>query len=94
MNDNFENDRSANNGFLVIPPEQLSADALQGVIEEFITRSGTDYGAVEIELAHKVNQVRAQLRSGAALIVFDPVAEACTIISRDEYRVTSQPSRE
>ena len=71
---------------IIIPPDQLSTEALQGVIEEFITREGTDYGAMEIELADKVRNVRAQLSNGTALIVFDPIAEACTIISRDEYR--------
>lgn len=74
--------------FIVIPPEQLSPDALQGVLEEFITREGTDYGVVEIELTEKVRQVRAQLKSGAALIVFDPMAETCMIISRDEYQAS------
>ncbi|MCW8799767.1 MAG: YheU family protein, partial [Desulfobacter sp.] len=28
--------------------EQLSREALHGVIEEFVTRDGTDYGEVEI----------------------------------------------
>ena len=74
--------------FIVIPPEQLSAEALQGVIEEFITREGTDYGVVEIELEEKVRQVRAQLKNGAALIVFEPVAETCMIISREEYQAS------
>jgi len=73
---------------IVIPPEQLSAEALQGVIEEFITREGTDYGVVEIELEEKVRQVRAQLKNGAALIVFEPVAETCMIISREEYQAS------
>jgi uncharacterized protein len=71
---------------LIIPPEQLSADALQGVIEEFITREGTDYGALEWSLADKVKQVRAQLRNGAAQIVFDANSETCTIMTRDEIR--------
>ena len=31
----------------IIPVKKLSAKALKGVIEEFITRGGTDYGAVE-----------------------------------------------
>lgn len=34
----------------IIPVNKLSAHALKGVIEEFITRGGTDYGAVEASL--------------------------------------------
>ena len=74
------------NESLIIPPEQLSEEALQGVIEEFITREGTDYGAVEYSLADKVQQVRAQLRNGGAQIVFDPHSETCTIMTRDEIQ--------
>jgi uncharacterized protein len=64
---------------LIIPVEQLSTEALQGVIEEFITREGTDYGAIEWSLADKVSQVRTQLRDGSAQIIFDVRTETCTI---------------
>lgn len=74
---------------IIIPPEQLSPEALQGVIEEFITREGTDYGAVEFALADKVQQVRAQLRAGQAQIVFDPHSETCTLLTREEIRQLS-----
>ncbi|NDY72869.1 hypothetical protein DO021_15325 [Desulfobacter hydrogenophilus] len=33
-----------------IPYEQLSTEALHGVIEQFVTRDGTGYGEVEIPL--------------------------------------------
>jgi len=32
-----------------VPYNQLSPEALQGVIEEFVTRDGTDYGEIEIK---------------------------------------------
>jgi len=66
-----------------IPYDQLSPEALQGVIEEFVTRDGTDYGEVEISLETKINQVLAQLKSGKAVIVFDQKSETCTILSSD-----------
>lgn len=69
---------------VVIPPEQLSSEALDGVIESFITREGTDYGEMEWSLAEKVEQVRRQLRRGEAVIVFDPLTETCTLIPRSE----------
>jgi uncharacterized protein len=71
---------------VIIAPEQLSSEALQGLIEEFITREGTEYGEHEWSLAQKVEQVSAQLRRGEALIVFDTVAETCTILPRDQAR--------
>jgi hypothetical protein len=39
----------------------LSPEALRGVIEAFVTREGTDYGAQEVPLDTKVCQVRQQL---------------------------------
>ncbi len=63
-----------------IPHEQLSGAALQAVIEEFITREGTDYGHGEYTLADKCAAVMRQLRAGDAHIDFDPVAQTCTIV--------------
>ena len=53
-----------------IPYEQLSPEALHGVIEEFVTRDGTDYGEVEITLETKIDQVLAQIKSGKALATY------------------------
>ncbi|WP_084691912.1 YheU family protein [Desulfobacter vibrioformis] len=57
---------------------------LDSVVEEFVTRDGTDYGEVEVPLETKVAQVIAQLRSGKAVIVFDPRTESCTILNSDD----------
>jgi uncharacterized protein YheU (UPF0270 family) len=69
---------------IVIPPAQLSPDALAGLIESFINREGTDYGDIEWTLAQKTQQVERQLQCGEALIVFDPLTESCTIVPRRE----------
>ena len=69
---------------LKIPYEQLSTESLYGVVEEFVTRDGTDYGEVEIPLKTKIDQVMGQLRSGRAVIVFDQDTETCTILRHDD----------
>nr|WP_027363016.1 YheU family protein [Desulfospira joergensenii] len=63
-----------------IPYEQLSPEALQGVIEEFVTRDGTDYGEKEVLLETKIAQVLHQLQSGKAVLIFDPVSGTCNIL--------------
>ena len=45
----------------IIPVNKLSAKALQEVIEEFISRSGTDYGAVEDSEETIFRQVKQRL---------------------------------
>ena len=87
MSDSYFNDN-----YLIVPPEQLSAEALQGVIEEFITREGTDYGEFEFSLADKVEHVRAQLKSAVVQIVFDMRSETCTLMTREEIRQLSVKS--
>ena len=63
-----------------VPLEALSADALRGVVESFVNREGTDYGAVERSLDSKVADVVRQLERGEAKIVFDPESESIDIV--------------
>jgi len=67
-----------------IPYDQLSSDALNGVVEEFVTRDGTDYGESEVTLEIKIFQVLNQLKSGKAMIVFDGESETCNILRSDD----------
>ena len=68
--------------YIEIPYQQLSPEALQGIIEEFINREGTDYGSVEFSLADKVAQLEERLQTGKAGIVFDPELQSCTFINK------------
>lgn len=69
-----------------IPYQQLSQEALDGIIEAFILREGTDYGAEEVEFSRKVSQVLNQLKNNRVVIVYDPESEGCNILSREEYQ--------
>ena len=60
---------------VIVPPDALSAATLDALIEEFVTRHGTELS----DAGGKVNQVRALLRSGKVQIVFDPNTESCNI---------------
>ena len=65
----MEDDRSAPGSFPRLPlasgveldPDQLSPGALRGLVEEYVTREGTDYGHVDWSLEDKVAQVFRQL---------------------------------
>jgi uncharacterized protein len=69
---------------MLIPHHMLSPEALRGVIEAFITREGTDYGAQEVSLDTKVVQVQQQLDAGTAVIVYDEESDSCTIQPANE----------
>lgn len=67
-----------------VPHSALSQGALEGLVEEFITREGTDYGLREFSLDQKRESVMRQLTRGAVVIVFDLEAQATTLVTREE----------
>ena len=69
-----------------VPISALSDDVLSGIINEFIMREGTDYGAVEASLETKVSQIKKQLSNKDILIVFDPNTESVTLLTNREYK--------
>lgn len=68
---------------VIIPYKKLSPEALFGLIEEFVTRNGTDSGYTEKSLEENVEMVMVQLRRGVAFIVYDEVTQTANIISKD-----------
>ncbi len=65
---------------VVIAYQDLSAEALHGVIESFVLREGTDYGEHEVPLSKKIEQVVRQLKRGEAQLIFDPNSETVDIV--------------
>jgi hypothetical protein len=69
-------------GPVEVPAGLISPDALRGVVEAFVLREGTDYGAREFTHAEKVQQVLNALDSGEVRILFDPQTETVTLLPR------------
>ncbi len=67
-------------GTMLIPFEKLSAEALRGVIEDYVLREGTDYGDTNYSLDEKIEIVTKQLEKGSASISFDEETETCSIV--------------
>jgi uncharacterized protein YheU (UPF0270 family) len=63
-----------------IPASSLSPETLRAIIEEFVSREGTDYGEQLYTLSQKVDEVHQLIGSGKAIIAFDPETESCTIL--------------
>lgn len=63
-----------------IPWQQLSEDALNGLIHERVTRDGTDYGAVECSLEQKYNQLLSMIKNKEAIILYDVESQSCEIV--------------
>ena len=66
-------------GVIAVPYQRLSADALDAILEDYVSREGTDYGDYSFSLSDKKAQVLSQLKSGQATLMFDPVQQTCHI---------------
>lgn len=64
---------------MIIPWQEIDPDTLTNLIEHFVLREGTDYGAQELSMSDKVSHVRQQLQSGDAVIVFSELHETVDI---------------
>lgn len=62
-----------------IPWQSLSDDALHSVIQEFVLREGTEYGASEVSLQRKVAQVLTQIKFGEVLISYNKETNTTTL---------------
>lgn len=88
MSDSFNNPPEYDDteaGVIEIPYQSLSTVALEGIVEEFASRDGTDYGEIECSLSDKVKQVEAQLKAGQLTLLFDPVSQSCQLINRKDW---------
>ena len=65
-----------------VPHERLSPDALRRVVEEFVTREGTEYGAVDVTLDAKVKAVIRQIERGDVVILHDAESETVNIVPK------------
>ena len=68
---------------MIIPFEKLSAEALENLIEEFVSREGTDSGYVKGTLEQNVGRIKKLLMNKLAFIVYDEKTETCNIVSKD-----------
>ncbi len=58
----------------------------RGLIEDFVTRNGTDYGDIEISLETKIKQVMRQLKNAEVVIAYNHDEEYCNIITQEDAR--------
>lgn len=63
-----------------IPSKLLSPTALRAVVEEFVTRDGTDHSSVE----RRIESILRQLDAGRVELHFDDETKTCNILPAEE----------
>lgn len=70
---------------MIIPWQELEPATLDNIVESVILREGTDYGAEEIPLARKKEQLLEKIRNGSAVIIWSELHESIDIKDRMEF---------
>jgi uncharacterized protein len=65
-----------------IPHKELALATLRAVVESFVLREGTDYGAQDAPFERKVADVMRQLERREAAILYDPQSDSVDIVVR------------
>lgn len=73
-----------------IPWQDLAPETLEALIQQFVLTEGTEYGEHEVSLETKVAQVKRQLDSGEAIIVWSELHETVHIVRADSYQDSSE----
>ena len=73
---------------MIIPYSALSEDTLHALIEDFVTRDGTDYGDIEMSTQVKADHLLALIKTGDLLITYNDETESCGLVSKDQYSNT------
>ena len=69
---------------IVIPYQQFDRQTLRRLVQEFVSRDGTDWNDAGGSLEEKVNHVLGQLRDGRAKVVFDLQSNSANIVPATE----------
>ncbi len=67
-----------------VPILDISPEALKGLLEEYASRDGTDYGVVEVPIDEKTKVLREQLERGELSILFDEETQVFDIVMREQ----------
>ncbi len=71
---------------MIIPWQEVPPETLYSLIESFVLREGTDYGEHECSLEQKVADVKRQLETGEAVLVWSELHETVNIMPRKQFR--------
>lgn len=69
---------------MIIPYEKISEQTLRSLIEDFVTREGTDYGLVEMSMQAKSAHLLAMLKNGDIYISYDDKLGTCGLMTKEE----------
>ncbi|TBR43141.1 YheU family protein [Marinomonas agarivorans] len=68
----------------LIPYDSLAPATLANILEDIVTRDGTDYGNYDLSLEQKCQQAMTMLQQGNAFLVFDTESETIKLLNKEQ----------
>ena len=65
-----------------VPYQDINPETLHNMIEEFVSRDGSDWGDSGGSMEDKIKQVLRQFESGKIKVVFDLTSQSANIVSK------------
>lgn len=67
----------------LIPYDSLAPETLDNILDDIVSRDGTDYGNYELSSQQKRQQALQALASGNAVLLFDTESETVKMVPKD-----------
>lgn len=71
---------------MIIPQQSLEKEVLVKLLEEIVTRDGTDYGEQELSTEDKVNNALRALEQGRTKLLWDAETESASLVSAEKAK--------
>lgn len=71
---------------MIIPIAEINPDTLEAIIKEFVLTEGTEYGLEDVSLTDKIAQVKIQLQTGTAYLVYSELHESVNIVPAEQFQ--------
>jgi|MEHZ01.5.fsa_nt_MEHZ011538693.1_6 hypothetical protein len=71
---------------MIIPEKTLKKEVLESLLEEIVTRDGTDYGEQELSTEQKVNNALRALEQGRMKLLWDAETESASLVTSEKAK--------
>jgi|TARA_B110000483_G_scaffold145435_1_gene173636 uncharacterized protein YheU (UPF0270 family) len=71
---------------MIIPEKTLKKEVLESLLEEIVTRDGTDYGEQELSTEQKVNNALRALEQGRMKLLWDAEIESASLVTSEKAK--------
>ena len=68
----------------LIPYDSLAPDTLETILDDIVSRDGTDYGDYDLSVAQKRQQALQSLKKGEAVLLFDTESETIKMVRKED----------